>query len=38
MSHALSDVLFESTLFVMDFAVNITSQTNLYRLHDDFLF
>jgi hypothetical protein len=38
MSHALSDVLSETTLFVMDFAVNSATRTNLYRLHDDFWF
>ena len=38
MSHALSDVLSETTLFVMDFAVNNATRTNLYRLHDDFWF
>ncbi len=38
MSHALSDVLSETTLFVMDFAVNNVTRTNLYRLHDDFWF
>ena len=38
MSHALSDVLAETTLFVMDFAVNNATHLNLYRLHDDFWF
>ena len=38
MSHALSDVLSETTLFVMDFAVNNSTRNNLYRLHDDFWF
>jgi hypothetical protein len=38
MSHALSDVFGELTLFVMDFAVNKATQSYLYRLHDDFWF
>lgn len=37
-SHALSDVFGELILFVMDFAVNRSTQTHLYRLHDDFWF
>ena len=38
MSHALSDVLSESVLFVGDFAINHATESNLYRLHDDFWF
>ncbi|KAK5038140.1 hypothetical protein LTS07_001609 [Exophiala sideris] len=38
MSHALSDVFGEVMLFVMDFAVNRSTQSYLYRLHDDFWF
>lgn len=38
MSHALADTLSESVLFVMDFAVNAATKSNLYRLHDDFWF
>ena len=35
-SHSLSDTMAEVVLFVMDFAVNSSTKTNLYRLHDDF--
>ena len=38
MSHALSDVFGEVVLFAMDFAVNSTTSSYLYRLHDDFWF
>ena len=38
MSHTLADSLSESVLFVMDFAVNASTKSNLYRLHDDFWF
>lgn len=31
----LADYIGESLLFVLDFAVNQTASTNLYRLHDD---
>ncbi|KAL8687844.1 MAG: hypothetical protein Q9218_006098 [Villophora microphyllina] len=36
--HALSDFLGEAVLFVLDFAVNEATQTNLYRFHDDLWF
>lgn len=38
MSHSLADTMSEVVLFVMDFAVSNATQTNLYRLHDDFWF
>ncbi|KPI36697.1 uncharacterized protein AB675_10092 [Cyphellophora attinorum] len=38
MSHSLSDTMSEVVLFVMDFAVNTSTGSNLYRLHDDFWF
>lgn len=36
--HQLSDALAESVLFCLDFAVNKSTESNLYRLHDDIWF
>ncbi|KAL6721833.1 hypothetical protein ACLMJK_000938 [Lecanora helva] len=36
--HRLSDALGEAVLFCLDFAVNKSTQSNLYRLHDDIWF
>ena len=37
-SHRLSDALGEAVLFCLDFAVNKSTGSNLYRLHDDIWF
>jgi hypothetical protein len=37
-SHVLSDALTEAVLFCLDFAVNQSTHSNLYRLHDDLWF
>ena len=36
--HRLSDALSEAVLFSLDFAVNKSTESNLYRLHDDIWF
>ena len=36
--HRLSDALGEAVLFCMDFAVNKSTESDLYRLHDDIWF
>ena len=36
--HRLSDALGEAVLFCLDFAVNQSTQSNLYRMHDDIWF
>ena len=36
--HQLSDAMSEAVLFCMDFAVNRSTESNLYRLHDDIWF
>ena len=36
--HRLSDTLGEAVLFCLDFAVSKSTETNLYRLHDDLWF
>ncbi len=36
--HRLSDALGEAVLFCLDFAVNKTTESNLYRMHDDIWF
>lgn len=35
LQHRLSDALSEAVLFTLDFAVNKSTESNLYRLHDD---
>lgn len=37
-SHRLSDALGEAVLFCLDFAINKSTGSNLYRLHDDIWF
>lgn len=37
-SHALTDVLGEAVLFCLDYAINVNSGGNLYRVHDDIWF
>lgn len=37
-SHVLSDVFGETTLFCLDFSVNQTTSSNLWRMHDNFWF
>ncbi|RGP73863.1 hypothetical protein FSPOR_1557 [Fusarium sporotrichioides] len=37
-SHVLSDVFGETTLFCLDFSVNQSTSSNLWRMHDDFWF
>ncbi|RBR27087.1 uncharacterized protein FIESC28_00159 [Fusarium coffeatum] len=37
-SHVLSDVFGETTLFCLDFAVNQSTSSNLWRMHDNFWF
>lgn len=37
-SHALSDALSEAVLFCLDYAVNQSTQSNLYRFYDDLWF
>ena len=36
--HRLSDAMGEAVLFCLDFAVNRSTESNLYRLHDDIWF
>ena len=36
--HRLSDALSEAVLFCLDFAVNKSTESNLYRMHDDLWF
>ena len=36
--HRLADALGEAVLFCLDFAVNQSTQSNLYRMHDDLWF
>ncbi len=36
--HRLSDAMGEAVLFCLDFAVNKSTESNLYRLHDDIWF
>lgn len=36
--HRLSDALGEAVLFCLDFAVNKSTESNLYRMHDDLWF
>lgn len=36
--HRLSDALGEAVLFCLDFSVNKSTQSNLYRMHDDLWF
>lgn len=38
LQHRLSDALSEAVLFCLDFAVNKSTESNLYRLHDDIWF
>lgn len=38
LQHRLSDALSEAVLFCLDFAVNKSTEFNLYRLHDDIWF
>ncbi|KAF4430553.1 hypothetical protein F53441_13957 [Fusarium austroafricanum] len=37
-AHVLSDVFGETTLFCLDFAVNQSTSSNLWRMHDNFWF
>ncbi|KAM0548375.1 hypothetical protein ACHAO7_006802 [Fusarium culmorum] len=37
-SHVLSDVFGETTLFCLDFSVNQSTSSNLWRMHDNFWF